>query len=301
MRLTGGTGRRLRARGRHGDDDRQKTGNAKGSLHFRADFEAYHVGRAALRSARRRAEKSIRRRRCAVRGCHAVASARKGAGSTTIGRRGSMARAAAAMDEGSAERGFDALVAISAFTCGSSALQHSAQCPCRASRRKRVRGFEPPASRRNRASAAAPSGLCAASSSSSRPSANVRSSSRAGHDTSARPVAIAPGETAIPRASRSLEKRNSNSCISHLMSAAKTETHVSVLGWKRASRADHLGAALARDLLDGRERLRRHLPDDNRDAGFDDAGLLHRDLPQRPPEILLVIETDRCDRSRHRS
>ena len=59
---------------------------------------------------------------------------------------------------------------------------------------------------------------------------------------------------------------------------------------------DDLGAALARDPLDDGRRLRLERADDDRHAGLDDARLLERDLPQRGPEVQLMIERDRRDR-----
>ena len=59
---------------------------------------------------------------------------------------------------------------------------------------------------------------------------------------------------------------------------------------------DQLGATLFSHARDDVPRLAADIAHDHGNARLDDAGLLRRDLAQRRPEILLMIEVDRRDR-----
>ena len=86
-----------------------------------------------------------------------------------------------------------------------------------------------------------------------------------------------------------LEQTNRDRRVRLLMRTREANREVSAI---RRRRPDELGAALARDPLDDGGRLGLERPDDNRDAGLDDARLLERDFPQRGAEVLLMLERD---------
>ncbi len=114
----------------------------------------------------------------------------------------------------------------------------------------------------------------------------------------ARPASMARRGTAMPLASASSSRRIATAAFERWWTPARPTVNPSQ---SRALARTTGAPSRDADLGDGGLRLRIQRPDDHRHARLDDAGLLERDLPQRRPEIQLVIEGDRGDRGGEQS